>query len=824
MTRLILCLLVSVIAAWADGQVYTINTVAGSDWVGDQGPGTSAILLQAEGIAADSTGNLYIADALDHRVRQVTPAGLISTIAGTGVPGLSGDGGPAAAAQLNSPYGLAFDGSGNLYIADLGNARVRRVDADGIITTIAGGGSVSAGGVNEGNAGINVSLIAPRNLALDGFGGIYISDFGGHCVYRLRSDGSLTTLAGTGIRGFSGDGLAASSAQLAYPAGLAMDRVGALYIADSQNHRIRKVLNGIISTFASASIPTGLAFDGLGSLYIADPSAGQIIQMPINAPTVAIGVDAVDIAIARGGYLFAIEGSALLQVSFTGPSPVIAGGGNLAYGDNGPATVARLNHPSGVAADSLGTFYIADRDNNRIRMVAPNGTITTIGGTGVAGYIGDGGMAAQAQLNAPTGVSIDAAGNLYIADTGNQRVREITPAGLILPITSTGLVSPVYAVADAALNVYISDSGNGTIVKVSAGGVMTTLLDSLQLPGALALDAAGDLYFTEAAVQQETARVSELATSGARISLGAGLWNEPRGIAVNAAGEVFVADTGLQQVIRIDLSGQVTMVAGNGAAGFSGDGGAALSAALNSPWGLAADSVGNLYIADFNNNRVRILSPAAPVAVPVTAPAPVAAPVVIAANAASLQPGPLVPGMLLALIGTGLSAADISNTQVFFSAIPAPILSADSTSLVVQVPPQILVLQNVQIDILHFGNTLAQIPAIVTLAAPALFADSSGQAAANNQDGTLNSAANPAPRGSVIVLYGTGEGISGSPISVSIGGYSAQILYAGSVAGYPGLLQINAVVPTGYLPSGAVQVTVTAGLVVSQPGVTISID
>ena len=241
--RLFFALLFPAVFATA-GVSYTINTIAGSDWVGDNGAATAAILLQADGIAADAAGNTYIADAANHRIRKVSRAGTITTIAGTGVPGFSGDGGPAAAAQLNSPYGLAFDGFGNLYIADLGNARVRRIGVDGNIATVAGGGAVSAGGINEGSAATSVFLSSPRNVAWDGGTSLYISDFTGQRVYRLASGGSLTTVAGTGIAGFSGDGGLSYNAQVAYPAGLAVDRQGSVYIADSANHVIRKIAGG----------------------------------------------------------------------------------------------------------------------------------------------------------------------------------------------------------------------------------------------------------------------------------------------------------------------------------------------------------------------------------------------------------------------------------------------------------------------------------------------------------------------------------------------------------------------------------------------------
>ena len=194
------------VRALAGDVSYRIETVAGSDYVGDHGPATSAILLQADGIAADGAGSLYISDAASHRVRKISTSGIITTYAGTGIAGFSGDSGPAASAQLNAPYGIAVDGGGNLYIADLGNARIRRVAPSGIIDTIAGGGSLPAGGPNEGTAATLLALSAPRNVAWDGRGSLYISDFTGHRVLRLTPDGSLVTVAGNGISGFAGDG------------------------------------------------------------------------------------------------------------------------------------------------------------------------------------------------------------------------------------------------------------------------------------------------------------------------------------------------------------------------------------------------------------------------------------------------------------------------------------------------------------------------------------------------------------------------------------------------------------------------------------------
>ncbi|MBV8845049.1 MAG: hypothetical protein JO307_19760, partial [Bryobacterales bacterium] len=325
--RCLLSLWISISAGIAYGQAgsggYFVNTIAGSSWVGDGGPAIAAILFQAEGVAVDVNVNIYVADAADNRVRQIRPDGTIRTIAGTGTRGFSGDGGPATAAQLNAPYGLACDSLGDLYIADLGNGRVRRVAPDGTIQTIA-------------------MLNAPRNLALDNSGNLFISDFNAHRVYRLGADGKPAAIAGSGVQGYAGDGGAAATAQLAFPAGLAFDAQGSLYIGDTGNRVIRKVTGGVISTFSRATGPTGLAFDASANLWAADPLGGQLfIITPSGAPT-TLAIAARDVAIANGSF-YAAVGSALWRIAGSGSASVVAGEGNPAHGDYGPAISARLN-------------------------------------------------------------------------------------------------------------------------------------------------------------------------------------------------------------------------------------------------------------------------------------------------------------------------------------------------------------------------------------------------------------------------------------------------------------------------------------------------
>jgi uncharacterized protein (TIGR03437 family) len=779
---------------------YTISTIAGSDWVGENVPATSAILLQAEGIVTDRAGNIYISDANNHRVRCLSPNGLIRTFAGNGVAGFAGDNGPASASQLNSPYGLAFDFAGNLYIADLGNARIRRITPAGIISTIAGGGALPAGGKNEGSMAASLAFISPRNVAIDGAGVVYISDFGGHRVYKMTTDGTVTTLAGTGSRGYSGDG-AAALALLNYPTALAVDHEGTVYIADSGNHLIRKVFAGILTSIARAALPTGLSFDGVATLYVADHSAAQILEIPVDSGTAtAMNVSATDIVCGNDGYLYVADMTVARRVNVFGVSGIIAGGGSLAEGDSGSATTARLNHPGGVALDGIGNLYIADKANNRIRRVGLDGTITTFAGTGAQGNTGDGGSALLAALNSPTSVTFDPYGNLYVADTGNARLRMVTPGGIISSVPIGALSAPAYMMFDSANNLYIADAA--AIFKVSPNGATTILFAGLQSPRGMALDASGNFYFTEPSLKQ----VWMFAPSGNHSLLATGAWSSPQGIAIDASGNLLVADSGLNQILSVNSFGNATPVSGTGSPGFAGDGGSALLAQLNSPTDVLVNSTGIL-VTDSGNNRIRQLvgSSTQITVAPLT--------IVTAVNAASLVLGPIAPGMLLALLGAG------TVTDVSFNSISVPILSDTSTEVLVRVPVSLQGVQSVQISI----DQVPQITANVVDAAPALFANSSGQASVVNQDGTLNSPANPAARGSIITLFGTGEGVTGLPFSLSIGGYSASILYAGPSGNYPGMFQINAQVPSGYVGAGTFPVVVNVGTFTTQAGLTISI-
>jgi trimeric autotransporter adhesin len=325
---------------------------------GDGGPATSAGLYYPSGVAVDASGDIYIADNFNNRIRMVTRStGIITTVAGDGTFGYKGDGGPATSAGLFYPLGIAVDASGNIYIADTSNNRIRLVTrSTGIITTVAGDGTYGYKG--DGGPATSASLHNPWGIAVDASGNIYIADIDNHRIRLVtRSTGIITTVAGDGTFGYRGDGGPATSAGLYYPYGVAVDASGNIYIADTSNNRIRLVTRstGIITT--------------------------------------------------------------------------VAGDGTAGYkGDGGPATSAGLYYPRGIAVDASGNIYIADFNDNRIRLVTRStGIITTVAGDGTAGYTGDGGLATSAGLSFPNSIAVDASGNIYIVDDGNNRIRLVSP-------------------------------------------------------------------------------------------------------------------------------------------------------------------------------------------------------------------------------------------------------------------------------------------------------------------------------------------------------------------------------------------------------------
>ena len=781
-------------------KAYVIQTLAGSDFSGDGGSALAAVFSQTEGIAADVAGNIYVADAADNRVRKIAPDGTIQPVAGTGVAGFSGDGGSATSAQLAHPYGIAVDAVGNLYIADFGNARVRKVGIDGNIRTVAGGGIMVPGPSTEGSPAVSMQLIQPRNVAVDPDGTLYVSDFGAHRVYVISPAGIFNTLAGTGNKGLSGDNTAASLAQLNSPAGVASDSNGTLYIADSGNNRVRKVLHGVISTVYNVTGPTGVAVSASGTLYVAATSyVGTQFRAIGGLPS------ALDVAVDRAGNVYASTGQYVRKVTSDGKVSTMAGSGAARYfgGDNGPANAARMNGPSGVAVDDMGNWYVADAGNHRIRKITPAGIISTIAGTGDPGSSGDGGLASQAQLNSPRSVAIDAQHNLYIADSGNNRVRRITPAGSIFSVT-TDVNDPEYVTVDRDGSVYIADAGNNRVVKVTSSGVPSVISQVLK-PAGLAVDSSGNVFVSE------VTRISKITPAGAVSTVIDGL-KSPRGLALTQVGDLLFAEAGANAIRRWS-SGALTTIAGTGAAGFSGDGGAALAAQLNTPSDVVVDLTGVVWVADSANNRIRNLTPT------LTADVVATASIV---HAATLAPGPIAPGEIVSIFGSGF---DTDKTQLLFDGKPATIFYASATQINALAPSSLAPGNKTEITIAVNGKTVADFTVDVAASVPGIFTvgNGTGPAAAVNQDGSINSAANPADRGSIVSLFATGEGSNVSAVSVKMGAYAADVLYAGPAPGFPGLMQINAQVPAGFAPGGILPLVLTVGNTASQAGVTIAV-
>ena len=384
--------LLTVVAAAQPADEWTIETVAGTGtrgFSGDGGPATAAQLGGPQGVAVDDAGNLYIADGWNRRIRKVNAStGSISTVAGTGTRGYGCDSGPATAAQLTA-LGVTVDASGNLYIADPGNQCIRKVGVDGNISTVAGTGTRGfSGDGGDGGPATAAQLGHPSDVALDAEGNLYINAH--NRIRKVGVDGNISTIAGTGILGYSGDGGPATEAKLRTAGGVTLDTEGNLYIPDARNNCIRKVgVDGNIST--------------------------------------------------------------------------IAGTGTRGFnGDGGPATAAQLAYPYDVALDAEGNLYIADAGNDRIRKVGVDGNISTIAGTGTRGFNGDGGPATAAQLNGMHHMALDAKGNLYIADADNHRIRRLTPADT--PRISAGgivLATGAPVVNSISPNAIISVFGGG---------------------------------------------------------------------------------------------------------------------------------------------------------------------------------------------------------------------------------------------------------------------------------------------------------------------------------------------------------------------------
>lgn len=576
------------------------NTVGSAD-----GTGTAASFNYPRGLAVDRAGNLYVGDCNSNTIRKITPAGVVTTLAGTaGTYG--GADGVGAEARFNFPNGLAVDDSGNIYVADEINNTIRKITVDGTVTTLAG--LAGASGRADG-AGSAARFDRPTGVTVDGQGNVYVTDYNNQLIRKVTAAGEVTTLAGVGgAAGFlDGSGYLLNPSLFRNPTGIAVTTGNIAYVADTGNHSIRSITTaGVVTTLAGSTGNVGLA-DGTGS------------AATFNAPnSVAVGLS--------GNILVADTANHLIRVVTTGGTvTTLAGTGGTAGSADGQGTGASFNLPTGVAVDAAGNAYVADYGNHTIRKISPTGLVTTLAGSaGVAGSTNGAGTAAS--FNHPRALAVSADGTVYVSDSGNQLVRQITAAGFVTTLAGTAGVGgggdgtgtgatfdgPAGLAVDAAGNVYLADTNNSTIRKISATGVVTTIGGTSGSVGST--DGVG----------------------------GGAKFHHPAGLAVDPAGNLYLADT-QNQTIRLGLapgntipgsgSGGGSTDGGSGGSGSGGDGSSdggsgggssgggsgtdtggpstpAGSGFLLNPSGVAADSSGNYYVTDTANNCIKMIAAA----------------------------------------------------------------------------------------------------------------------------------------------------------------------------------------------------------------------
>jgi uncharacterized protein (TIGR03437 family) len=933
-------------AVAAAAQPFTVSTLAG----GSPPPLTNpaAISLQLSRVASDAAGDLYFPSGA--MLLKLDTGGALTRLAGNTRPGCTGDGASSTNAQVEAPTGIAVDLHGNIYFADPGCQSVRKIDTNGEITTIAGTGV--AGYTGDNGPATQAKLNYPEGLAVDAGGNLFIADSRNYCVREvLASNGNILTYAGTGTQSNAKDNVPATQSPLQEPIDLAVDPAGNLYIADDLDSRIRMVnpqgtittfagngnfgptANGVPATSTTLDYPTGVAWDAHSqSLYIlqrAKPievvSAGTIrlfagASDSANAP-LQNGQSAANAYIAGTGIAVDPSGnlivatSRLWRISPSLISTALAGNGAVAYSGDGASPLTAQFLPNSVAVDSSGSVYVADVADGVIRKIASSGTISTFAGTGTPGTGGDGAPAVRAQI-APNGITIDKNGNLFIADL-RRVVRKITPDGIIHTVAGNGtlgilgdggpavdaqLVDPVATAVDASGNLYIADAGTCTIREVTTDGIIHTIAGKLSpvqtqiadacfsvqtgdgipatsavlnTPVAVAVDAHNNVWFAEQAndhtptpgmtrfigydyIRKITPDGIIHIVAGQGSSAGDGIpaasavlpLDFTTGIVADASGNVFFTDE--WRARKIDSQGILTTVAGQLSAGYSGDGGPALSAKFQSLAGIAVDSAGNFYLADQGALAIRVLKPAAP-------PPPVGPVVSAVTNAASNLAGALAPGEIVTIYGSGLGPAVsapvtsapnsagsypsvLSGTSVLFNGQPGAMIYTSAAQAAAVVPYGVGG-GSVQVSVEYQGAIGQTVTVPLAAANPALFTFGSGtgQAAAVNQDGSLNGPAAPIAAGGVIILFATGEGATNPPgldgaltgvppplpilpVTVTIGGQQVVPAYAGEAPQeIAGLMQLNVIVPSTVTPGAAVPVSVQVGGATSPAGVTIAV-
>jgi hypothetical protein len=670
------------------GMVTTLAGSSGQSGSAD-GTGSAARFSYPSGVAVDSAGTVYVADTYNNTIRKVTSGGVVTTLAGS--PGQPGSvDGIGSAALFNGPRGVAVDNAGTVYVADSGNSTIRKVTSSGVVTTLAGNPGQS--GSADGSGG-TAQFYYPYGVAVDGAGNVYVADLDNECIRKITSAGAVTTLAGTAIRQAltggvvisvtgSADGIG-GAAQFYSPSGVAVDGAGSVYVADSGNCTIRKVsISGVVTTMAGSpgqsgnadgsggsarfNSPGGVAVDSNGNVYVADSgncslrkvtAAGMVTTLAGSAgqPGSADAAGSAarfdfpyGVAVDQAGSVYVADtfNNTVRKISSIGMVTTLAGSAGQAGSTDGVGETAQFYSPSGVAVDEAGNIYVADFGNSTIRKVTGAGVVTTLAGS--AGQSGSAdGTGAAALFNGPYGVAVDGAGNVYVADAYNSTIRVVNSAGMVMTLAGkpgqlgstdgTGSGARFYypsgVAVDGAGDVYVADAYNNTIRKVTSDGVVTTLAGttgqsgSADGPGAAALfngpygvavDGAGTVYVADAynsTIRMLTSdgMVRTLAgtpgQAGSTDGTGSGAqFYFPYGLAVDSASNAYVADSGNSTIRKVTSGGAVTTVAG-GAGQFGSLDVAPNDAQFYSPTGVAVDSASNVYVADAYNNTIRKVTP-----------------------------------------------------------------------------------------------------------------------------------------------------------------------------------------------------------------------
>ena len=644
----------------------TVATLAGSP-AGNgssDGQGSAALFFGLLGVAADSAGNVYVADAYNATIRRITPDGTVTTLAGMAQARGSTDG-TGSSAYFFKPSSVAYDGSGNVYVADTANNTIRKVTLDGVVTTLAGTAGTS-GYIDA--TGSDARFSSPAGVAADSSGNVYVADTGNNTIRKVTAAGAVTTLAGSQLNNGSRDGTG-RAALFDTPTGMAVDISGNVYVADVNNDTIRKVTPaGVVTTIGGAAgiigstdgtgsgalfnTPHAVAVDNAGNIYVADtfnntirkgvPASGTTNQTTSTSSVQGTGTDSSG---STGGTQTGTSGSSGGTGSTqTGTSGSSGGTGTTGStgSSSGTGSATLFRYPTSVIKDSAGNLYVADASNNIIQKVTSGGLVSTLAGSsGLAGM--QDGSGTGALFNQPNGIALDSAGNVYVADTGNATIRRVTSTGVVTTVAGTpsnrGNVDgtgtaaqfnyPLGIAVDGSGNLYVADAYTNTIRKITSAGVATTFAGAALIrgdadgagsaaqfnyPSGVAVDTAGNVYVADTyndTIRRITAAgtVSTLAgsagISGANDGTGIyALFNQPVGVTVDGTGNVYVADTVNCTIRKVASSGAVTTLAGTAGIAGLGDG-AGSSALFNQPRGITVDSTGNLYVADTGNATIR---------------------------------------------------------------------------------------------------------------------------------------------------------------------------------------------------------------------------